>query len=590
MKPIAQIARILTGLLFIFSGVIKLNDPSGFSIKLNEYFDVFSQDVSTKQDTLKITMTDGAKELASHAFVLYSFDKERELVIKSETDTLQERTKTFVIGRKKDTIWKETVQVNYNISVEAMLGGQSAAETEYDFPDSGTQAMFTLKATVGNKGLFQKDYRVSAGALIDGKTTLNLTDYVKKESFLNGFFKGMKDYTLWLSVFICALEVILGFALIVGWRINFTAWLMLLLIIFFTFLTGYSWLSGYCPTWIFWMLMIIALGLILLSGLIKNLKIRNYLLVFWLVFIVVYIVLCKYTGVCFSCAFDKLKMKVTDCGCFGDFMHLQPSQSFFKDLILLLLILIVFFGRHHIKPWFSKKFGWKFMSIITLLSAGFGIYCYMYLPVWDFLPYKEGNNIKEIMTFVPKGMRASDSISISYIMHKGNDSVEVPFIAPYKEYSDKSKAGYKAGRRIDRVIIEGYKNPIHDFVITDAKSGMEMRDTFLAAAGYQLMWVMPYLDKSYQGANPEMNEIAAWAKGKGYKTWALTSSGPDLVESWSKANKPGFGFYVSDQKTLLTLARYAPTLYLFKGPVVIRKWSGRNMPSTKKLEKLTANK
>ena len=81
MKVIVQIARVLTGLLFIFSGVIKLNDPSGFSIKLNEYFDVFAQDVSVKQDTLKIAFSDGRKELSTASFALYSFDKDRELSI-----------------------------------------------------------------------------------------------------------------------------------------------------------------------------------------------------------------------------------------------------------------------------------------------------------------------------------------------------------------------------------------------------------------------------------------------------------------------------------------------------------------------------
>jgi triosephosphate isomerase len=307
--------------------------------------------------------------------------------------------------------------------------------------------------------------------------------------------------------------------------------------------------------------MVIALALILLSGLIKNTRIRNYLLVGWVVYVAVYVLLSKFTDLCFACAFDKLKMKVTDCGCFGDFMHLEPNQSFFKDLILLFLILIIFFGRHHIKPWFSRKFGWKFMSVISILSAGFGIFCYLHLPVWDFLPYKVGNNIKEIMTYVPPGMRASDSIQMSYVMHKGKDSVEVPFIAPYKEYMDKSKAGWTVGRRLDKVIVQGYKNPIHDFVITNSRTGMEMRDTFLNHEGYQLMWVVPYIDKGYQGANKEIAEIYAWAKGKKFRFWALSSSGNDAVEAWAKTNKIEFPFYTSDQKTLITIARYKPTLY-----------------------------
>lgn len=588
MKITVQIARVLTGLLFIFSGVIKLNDPSGFSIKLNEYFDVFAHDVSAHQDTLKIVMMEGAKEKASKGFVLYSFDTERDLVIQSDLDTSQETTIEKKVV-KKDTVEVKHTKVTYDVTIEAQLNGQPAADTEFELPDSFTVSMFTLKATVGGKSIFQKDYKVSVGNLVTAKNTLNLKEYVKKESWLNDLFKGMKGWTLWLSIFICALEVILGFALIVGWRIHFTAWLMLLLIVFFTFLTGYSWLSGFCPTGTFWFLMLLALALVIISGLIANVRIRNALLFFWLGYVLVFLLICKFTSVCFTCEFDKMKMKVTDCGCFGDFMHLEPSHSFFKDLILMLLILIVFFGRHHIKPWFSKKFGWKFMLVITLLSGGFGVYCYLYLPVWDFLPYKEGNNIKEVMTHVPAGQRASDSISMVYVMHKGNDSVEVPFLAPsYKEFSEKSKAGWKVGRRIDKVIIEGYKNPIHDFVITDPKTGAEMRDTFLDGKDYQIMLVLPFLDKAYSGANKDVNEIYNWAKGKKYRFWALTSSGDDLVKSWTQVSGAKFSFYTSDQKTLMTIGRYNPTLYLFKGPVVVRKWSGRNLPSIKRLEKLTS--
>ena len=44
--------------------------------------------------------------------------------------------------------------------------------------------------------------------------------------------------------------------------------------------------------------------------------------------------------------------------------------------------------------------------------------------------------------------------------------------------------------------------------------------------------------------------------------------------------------YQSDQKMLMTMARYNPTLYLFKGPLVIEKWSGRDLPSIEKIKEL----
>src|SRR6478609_3101622 len=44
MKWITRICWIIVGALFIFSGLIKLNDPAGTAIKLEEYFEVFAQD------------------------------------------------------------------------------------------------------------------------------------------------------------------------------------------------------------------------------------------------------------------------------------------------------------------------------------------------------------------------------------------------------------------------------------------------------------------------------------------------------------------------------------------------------------------
>src|SRR6201991_4196526 len=105
-------------------------------------------------------------------------------------------------------------------------------------------------------------------------------------TFLNGL-------ALSMAVLLCALEMILGFALLIGARAKQVAWGLLLIIIFFAFLTFYS-------------------------------------------------------------AFFKV---VQTCGCFGDAIPLTPWQSFSKDLVLLLLIIVLFINRRKIQPLFSKKTG-----------------------------------------------------------------------------------------------------------------------------------------------------------------------------------------------------------------------------------------
>jgi hypothetical protein len=155
------------------------------------------------------------------------------------------------------------------------------------------------------------------------------------------------------------LEVLLGVAMLIGYEMKITVALTAGLIVFFTFLTGYS------------------------------------------------------------AYFNK----VTDCGCFGDFLKLEPWTSFKKDLVLSGMVTILIMGLRHNVAWFSRPFGHKLMAVMAAGLSVFAFVCYLYLPVWDFLPYKEGNDIKAIMETLPPGERASDSMRITFVLKKGADTV-----------------------------------------------------------------------------------------------------------------------------------------------------------------------
>jgi uncharacterized membrane protein YphA (DoxX/SURF4 family) len=143
----------------------------------------------------------------------------------------------------------------------------------------------------------------------------------------------LNDYTLFFSVLMIAFEIIAGVAVLLGWAMRLFSWLLLALIIFFTFLTAYAMFSG----------------------------------------------------------------KIKTCGCFGDCIPLTPMQSFIKDLILLGLILLIFFYRHKIKPVFKSSFSISLLLLTTVISFGFQWYVMQWLPVKDCLPFKKGNNIIEKM-------------------------------------------------------------------------------------------------------------------------------------------------------------------------------------------------
>src|SRR5665647_3954562 len=124
---------------------------------------------------------------------------------------------------------------------------------------------------------------------------------------LTAAMRHLSDYALPFSIIIITLEIMVGVGILLGTWKNFFSWLLLLLIIFFGFLTGYAVLSG----------------------------------------------------------------KISTCGCFGDCIPLTSLQSFIKDLILFVLTLIILFGRKYINPILTPGINLFILLISTFLVLGF---------------------------------------------------------------------------------------------------------------------------------------------------------------------------------------------------------------------------
>ena len=123
-------------------------------------------------------------------------------------------------------------------------------------------------------------------------TRIKLEEYFEVFSVdFAAFFEIFVPFAMQIGMFLIILEVILGVALLFNYRMNITTWVLLLLILFFTFLTFYS------------------------------------------------------------AYFNK----VTDCGCFGDAIPLTPWQSFTKDVILIVFIGHLFWYRDRFVPALSNK-------------------------------------------------------------------------------------------------------------------------------------------------------------------------------------------------------------------------------------------
>jgi uncharacterized membrane protein YphA (DoxX/SURF4 family) len=167
---------------------------------------------------------------------------------------------------------------------------------------------------------------------------------------LIGFFEFFHDHSLFLSIVMITLEIVTGIALLLGWRKKFILWLLLLLIVFFTFLTGYAYLSG----------------------------------------------------------------KFTNCGCFGDCLPITPLTSFTKDVVLLVFIVLLLVGRRYIQPLGRPRMRASVLSTALVLSLLLQWYVLNYLPLADCLPFKKGNNIAAQMKPPPGSIPDSIAILFIY--------------------------------------------------------------------------------------------------------------------------------------------------------------------------------
>lgn len=505
MKLIANILRTLTGLLFVFSGFIKINDPVGFSIKLEEYFIVFASDLAPKPDTLIIKIKNSeTSNVESFSRILHN-EPQKKITFRTQPwEHLEIKNDQ---GESKTFFDKTTFFI--------LLDGQELLKHDIQKSDAAPEN-YEISASVSGKEIYTKTIAIYNNKDIITEESINLESYIKEEGWLARFCRAMVPFALIISVLVCVFEILLGIELLIGWKRTLTLWLLSLMIIFFTFLTWYS------------------------------------------------------------ATYDK----VTDCGCFGNAIPLTPWQSFIKDIVLCVFIAILIALRKYIKPIFSSGFSWKLILIFALLSVGFAFYCWFYLPVFNFLKFKNGNDIEKL-TNLPPGAKQEKREMVFIYTKDGKDYEFTTEELTGKKISENS--AYKFKDRLDKVIEEGDKPEIHDFIMADADGVDHVKD-FFEKDEYKLLMVSQGLTGTRPRIMRKMAKLAEeWINQSKFEFWALTSSAPAEAEAIRHEYQFPFKFYYGDNTNLKSIIRSNPGLLLFKKGTVIASWPSTDLPSHKEL-------
>jgi uncharacterized membrane protein YphA (DoxX/SURF4 family) len=343
--------------------------------------------------------------------------------------------------------------------------------------------------------------RILVGALFIFSGFIKLNDPLGFSYKLEEFFSTdvlnipfLQPYALLIAVFLVVYEVVLGVFLLIGYKPKFTVWSLLIMIVFFTFLTFYAWY------------------------------------------------------------FDKVK----DCGCFGDFLKLKPVESFIKDVILLVLILILFFGIKHIKPLFGKLPTTVIALLSFIVSLWIAYHVLMHLPLIDFRAYKVGNNILEGMRVPENAAKPIQEFRWKFMVNGKEETIITD--GSYPEV-DGEYIGYES-----KIISEGYQPPILDFSIESDDE--DLTEHFLNEE--KLIMVVSYsLEHIDRNSLSELKKITDEAIRKGYAVIGLSASGNETKNKIKEAYHLDFDFYLCDEKALKTVVRANPgILKLNKGTVI----------------------
>ncbi len=257
---------------------------------------------------------------------------------------------------------------------------------------------------------------------------------------------------------------------------------------------------------------------------------------------------------------------VSDCGCFGDAIHLTNWETFGKNIILVLLLIIIYRERNQFKKLFSATIEWVIILITIVLFIVFSLLNLKYLPVIDFLPYKTGVRIADKMV-VPKGV-PSDEYKTTFIYEKNGIR---------KEFSLNNYPAHDSSWKfIDQksvLIKKGYKPPIHDFIITTT-DGDDITQQILSYPGYSVFMISKKLSEARKSHLSDGFRIGKYCLANGINFYVLTSSGSDEVKGYEN----GLNFCSADETTLKTMVRSNPGYILLKNGTIVGKWSWANVP------------
>ncbi len=257
---------------------------------------------------------------------------------------------------------------------------------------------------------------------------------------------------------------------------------------------------------------------------------------------------------------------VSDCGCFGDAIHLTNWQTFWKNIILLFFTLILFFTRKSYTGLLTPGREWILAAFFTVLFVLFNLYNLKYLPVADFMPYNIGTHLPSKM-IIPEGV-AVDEYETTFIYEKDGQKKEFTL-----ENYPADDTTWVFVDQVSVLVKKGYQPPVHDFSITTPE-GYDITEDVLSDKGYSLIMISKKLEEALPPLLEEGFNTGRYCISNGISFYILTASGKSELGNY-EGDLP---VHFTDETTLKTIVRANPGYILLHEGTVVGKWSSSTLP------------
>lgn len=262
---------------------------------------------------------------------------------------------------------------------------------------------------------------------------------------------------------------------------------------------------------------------------------------------------------------------VTDCGCFGDAIKLTNWQTFYKNLVLLSAVVVIFIFRHKMRQLKGGIRPWLLLIFIVLVGAYIPHYSYHHLPIVDFRPFAVGNHIPSLMK-VPVGAPEDEYKTVFYYQKNGET----------KEF-DESNYPWQDSTWVfvemkSELVKKGFEPPIHNFIIESLSEG-DITTQILTSDDYQYLLIAQQLEEIPPKAIDKIKILTDDLLQNGQNLTVVTSSSQQDINSFKSNNNLNSAFANADLTLLKTIIRSKAGLLIVKQGTVIGKYNYNDFPN-----------